>query len=171
MCRVFLIVMGCCGMLAAQQSSKSNWSVQEVRVGTLHEIVTDMRTLTPDAGSTVVGVKALVRSANADRLLIRTGQVFLQTSQGAKSELAAVGVVNKTGACTYQLTRGLVSGFVSVSAAGNGFKLGRKTDGEPLGITMEKNPETLCFAFIVAESVNGGITLHVEDTTAPVRLP
>src|ERR1039457_4609605 len=64
MCRVFLIVMGCCGMLAAQQSSKSNWSVQEVRVGTLHEIVTDMRTLTPDAGSTVVGVKALVRSAN-----------------------------------------------------------------------------------------------------------
>lgn len=199
MYRTLLIGMGCCAALAAQPGSKSNWSVQAVRVGTLKGIEADWpKRLAPDAGSTIVEVIALVRSADAHRLLIPVGAVFLQTAQGAKSDLAAVGVVYKPGdpvfrtgptVCVlragkdlkpapnvnvYELTGGHGSAAfeVGVGSARSGFKLGRKTDGEPLAITIEKNPEQLCFAFIVPESAKGALmTLRLEDATAAVRLP
>ena len=168
MYRTLLAALGCCGMLAAQQASNAGWSVQQVRPGTLRQIETDMSTLAPDAGSTLVEAQALLRSAGSNRSPIRVSEVFLQTAGGAKSELAAVGVVNKTGACTYQLTRGLVKGFVSVSTGESGFKLGRQAESEPLGIAMTNNPEWLCFAFLVAERASARTILHVAGATAPV---
>jgi hypothetical protein len=171
MYRMLLLAFGCCSILAAQQGSRTNWSVQDIRVGALTQIDTGVRTMKPNAGSKVLSVRALIRSANADRLLVRTGEVFIQTAQGAKSELAGVGIVNNSGVCSYELTKGLVSGFVGVKdAAGNGFELGRKTASEPMGIKMAKNPEPLCFAFVVAAGLKDA-TLHLEDAAARVSLP
>ena len=169
--RAILLAVACCALLVAQQPPKTNWSVQEVTAGTLQAIQTGMRTLTPGPGNTVLSVKALIRSSAPENLLIRTGEVFLQTTQGAKADLAGVGIPGKTGACSYELAKGLVSGFVGVSDdSGNGFDLGRKVETEPLGIKLKHNPARLCLAFIVPNTAPGG-TLNLEGATAPVKLP
>jgi hypothetical protein len=69
-------------------------------------------------------------------------------------------------------TEGLVSGSVTTKdAAGNGYSLGRKTEQEPLEITLLKNPTRLCLAFFIPESAGGRMTLHFGDATVPVQLP
>ena len=169
--RAILVALAGCALLVAQQPPKTNWSVQEVTAGSLEAIQTGMGMFRPGPGNTVLSIRALVRSLRPENLVIRTGEVFLQTPQGAKADLAGVGIAGKTGACSYQLTRGIASGFVGVSDdSGNGFDLGHKVETEPLGIKLKQNPARLCLAFIVTNTARGG-TLHLEGSTVPVKLP
>jgi hypothetical protein len=173
MTRFLFFAVGACLVLQAQEKKPALWSVKDVTAGTLTEIDTGMRALKPDPGSKLLEVRALVQSANADQLQLETRAIFVTTSaRAAKSEVVGVGISGKTGACSYELTNGMVSGFVAITSEdGNGFRLGRKTAAEPLGIALTRNPDRLCFGFIVPANANAGMTLHIGNATAPLRLP
>lgn len=169
--RTMCLAISCCALAIAQQTSTTTWSVNDVSVGTRSEIQSDIRTLKPNAGSILLDVKAVIGSADPERLVIEVSQIYVQVSGGAKSELVGIGLTGNDGACVYQTTEGMQSGFASTSdRSGNGYKLGRKTKDEPLAITLTKTPDRLCLAFLVPEKSNGKMVLHVGGATIPVSL-
>jgi hypothetical protein len=163
-------------MLATQLAcSRPNWSAREVTARRLEQLDAGSRRLVPNAGIRVLEVSALLRSADASRLTLKIDEVYVKSSaMSARAELLAVGIGGTNGCSPYSylVTEGLVSGSVTIKdAAGNGYSVGRKTEQDPLEITLTKNPERLCLAFFVPESSGGKMTLHFGDATVPVQLP
>lgn len=120
-------------------------------------------------------MSALLGSADPARLTVKTQEAFVKPSaMSARAELLAVGIGGTNGCSPYSYgsPEGIVRGFVTTKdAAGNGYRLGRKTEQDPLEITLLKNPTRLCLAFFVPESAGGEMTLHFGDATVPVLLP
>jgi hypothetical protein len=174
--RSFAFLLLLASMLGAQLAcSRSNWSAREVTARRLEQLDAGSSRLVPNAGIRVLEVSALLGSADPSRLTVKTHEAFVKPSaMSARAELLAVGIGGPNGCSpySYMMTEGLVRGFVTTKdAAGNGYSLGRKTEQDPLEITLLKNPTRLCLAFFVPESAGGKMTLHFGDATVPVQLP
>jgi hypothetical protein len=192
--RSFAFLLLLASMLGAQQpAARPNWSAREVTARpleqltgrTLGQLNAGSSQLFPNSGIRVLEVSALLGSADPSRLALKIDEVFVKPSAEAPlAELRAVGIGGANGCSSYVITIYMrdsaipvgifvdPSGFVTTKdAAGNGYRLGRKTEQDPLEVTLLKNPTRLCLAFFVPESAGGKMTLHFGDATVPVQLP
>jgi hypothetical protein len=174
--RSFAFLLLLASMLGTQLAcSRPNWSAREVTARRLEQLDAGSSRLVPNQGIRVLEVSALLGSADPSRLTLKIEEVFVKPSAlGARAELLAVGIGGANGCSPYSYgsPEGIVRGFVTTTdVAGNGYRLGRKTEQDPLEITLTKNPERLCLAFFVPDSAGGKMTLHFGDATVPVQLP
>jgi hypothetical protein len=170
MCRALALTTGCCAIALAQETANANWSVSEVSAGTMQEIRTPLRALTPTPGSRLLDVQAVIHSARTDKPAIQAGDIYVESPEGARYELAGIGVVGYN-ECVYSITEAIESTYSTVhDDSGNGFKLQAPTKDKPRTIVMQKNPDRLCLAFLAPEKANDGMTLHVGDATIALKI-
>jgi hypothetical protein len=170
-----LIVLGCLcyvEFLAAQETPPSRWAVEVQKAGTLQEIDAGYRKGTPKKGMTIVSVQGLVSYAASNQPTLRNEQVLLRAPGGIAGDLGAVGIVNKSGQCVYEMTTGFETATLGLhdKASGIGFSIEKRKKKDPVSITFDKLPAEVCFAFNLPEATQGPFTLQIDDATASVDL-
>lgn len=94
-------------------------------------------------------VKGVFSSSDERELTLEAKQIRVDNALN-DGMLVGIGLVDLVGTCHYELLPGLVSGFVTTTNDGGGFRLGREKEGEPVTVTLQKNPSALCLAFYAA---------------------
>lgn len=170
MCRALALTTGCCAIALAQETANANWSVSEVSAGTMQEIRTPRRTITPTPGSRLLDVLAVIRSARADNPSILAADIYVESPKGVRHELVGIGLVGYDG-CDYKITEAIEStGYGTSDGSGNGYELQAPTKNRLRTILIKKNPDRLCLAFLTPEKADDGVELHVGEATVALKI-
>jgi hypothetical protein len=97
-------------------------------------------------------------------LVMRPGQGPLR-----RIELVALGVVGRSGSCSWTDPNALKQGGMTVTAeSGDGVGMRRDTWEGPLVITLQRNPSRTCFLFPVPDDPRATFRLRFADASVSV---
>lgn len=151
---------------------KTNSFVEILSTSTMMEIDAEYRKLKALAGTKVLNVRAVVGSAKVNQLVLHTDQIFLQMSQGTKSELVGIGLLDNSSNCAFEIVKGFETASLKLwNASGTSLTIGRQDKKKSVKIIFDQIPSEFCFAFIVPVGAKGLSTFHFDDDTAPLTLP
>ncbi|MFH1092501.1 MAG: hypothetical protein V1742_13125 [Pseudomonadota bacterium] len=172
---IFILMLLCVPRAGAAQS---NWSGTDLNAVLKQEVTGSSMagkvTMTADPGSKILEVVGSFGSRNPKNASGPIDDIFVLASgkdKPGKSRVVAIGLVGKTGECSYLFPKDF-KGYIKISyeATGDGYQIGRDKEDDPFRISLLKNPCRLCMIFLILEGPDE-LKLRFFDSDIPLPKP
>jgi len=165
---------------AASDKKAFNWTAESLKVSMKEKLTNPYSELQAEPGSRILEVSGMFTCSRNKEISVQLSEIGLmaeiiveeRTTMSGTWEIIGIGTLGDDGQCTayfFPKSAYMVKGFLT--PAGNGYKIGREKEEDPMIIVPENNPIRFCLAFGVPQGRIIKLKLHFGEAEFDLPLP